>query len=449
MLGRERGEHVAGELFVEHDVPLVVGDREVAGNGPQPALLPLDPAPVVDELVAGDPDQPRDADGGDLSRPYRCDGGHERLGGELLGEQPAAAAAVEIPMDLGEGVIVERQQRRGRILVGPRGSVHDRYIVAHRRYPTLERSRSGSALYAEAMADDPTTHHPSVDDAEASDGSEGGRTADAPSPHEPNPHEPSPHEPSPHEPSPHDRGDGHDAHRAHPQQAMVHKHRDVQGGAARAAVFGISDGLVSNVALILGVAAASVESSTVLVAGVSGLLAGAASMAAGEYVSVKAQAELIERELEIERESIAEKPRLETRELAAIYASRGIEHDHAQQMARAVMADPDVALEVHAREELGIDPDAVADARVAALSSFVAFAFGAFLPLAPWFVTEGFAAVVASVVLGLVAALAVGWVLAVFTERSKVKTMARQAGLATAACGLTWVIGSLLGATVI
>jgi VIT1/CCC1 family predicted Fe2+/Mn2+ transporter len=230
---------------------------------------------------------------------------------------------------------------------------------------------------------------------------------------------------------------------------MVHKHRDVQGGAARAAVFGISDGLVSNVALILGVAAASVDSSSVLVAGISGLLAGAASMAAGEYVSVKAQAELIERELAIERVSIAEKPRLESRELAALYTSRGIERAHAEAMADAVMADPEVALEVHAREELGIDPDSVADARVAAVSSFVAFAIGAILPLIPWFVADGTTATIGSVVIGLVAAMAVGWVLAVFTERSKIKTMARQAGLAAGACGLTWAIGSLLGATVI
>lgn len=230
---------------------------------------------------------------------------------------------------------------------------------------------------------------------------------------------------------------------------MVHKHRDVQGGSARAAVFGVSDGLVSNVALILGVAAAASEASTVLLAGVSGLLAGAASMAAGEYVSVKAQAELIERELAIERVSIAEKPRLETQELTAIYVSRGIERDQAEAMATAVMADPDVALEVHAREELGVDPDAVADPKLAAVSSFFAFAIGAALPLVPWFVAAGTAAIVASVIIGLIAALTVGWVLAVFTERSKVATALRQAGLATAACALTWVIGSLLGATVV
>ena len=135
---------------------------------------------------------------------------------------------------------------------------------------------------------------------------------------------------------------------------MVHHHRDVQGGAARAAVFGVSDGLVSNVALIIGVAAADADGSSVLVAGVAGLLAGAASMAAGEYVSVKAHSELIERELERERISLIEKPQAETDELATIYARRGIDRAQAQQMAEAVMADPEIALEVHAREELGV-----------------------------------------------------------------------------------------------
>ena len=136
----------------------------------------------------------------------------------------------------------------------------------------------------------------------------------------------------------------------HHHEHMVHTHRDVQGGTERATIFGISDGLVSNVALITGVAAASTDGSSVIVAGVAGLLAGAASMAAGEYVSVKAQSELIEFELERERVSIATEPLLETRELAAIYASRGIDQQQALQMAEAVHADPEVALEVHARE---------------------------------------------------------------------------------------------------
>lgn len=233
---------------------------------------------------------------------------------------------------------------------------------------------------------------------------------------------------------------------------MVHKHRDVQGGSARATVFGISDGLVSNVALILGVAAAasdSSDSSAVLVAGISGLLAGAASMAAGEYVSVRAQAELVERELDIERASIAQEPKLETQELASIYVSRGIEPEQAEAMAAAVHEDPDVALEVHAREELGIDPESVADPFVAAGSSFAAFAVGAFLPLVPWLIGGGLSATIASVVVGLVAAALVGMTLAVFTERSKFRTASRQVGLAAAACGLTFVIGTLLGATVV
>jgi VIT1/CCC1 family predicted Fe2+/Mn2+ transporter len=230
---------------------------------------------------------------------------------------------------------------------------------------------------------------------------------------------------------------------------MVHEHRDVQGGAARAAVFGVSDGLVSNVALILGVAAAASDGSAVLIAGVSGLLAGAASMAAGEYVSVRAQVELIERELAIERVSLAERPRLETAELTAIYQSRGIDAEQARAMATAVMADPEVALEVHAREELGVDPDGGGNALVAAGSSFVAFAIGAALPLAPWFVAVGTAATVASALVGLVATAAVGVTLAHFTERSAFRTAARQVSLATAACVLTWLIGSVMGATVV
>lgn len=230
---------------------------------------------------------------------------------------------------------------------------------------------------------------------------------------------------------------------------MVHSHRDVHGGSARAVVFGISDGLVSNVALILGVAAAATESSAVLLAGVSGLLAGAASMAAGEYVSVKAQTELVERELAIERISIAEKPGAEVEELASIYRSRGIEPEHARAMAAAVHENPEVALEVHAREELGVNPESVGNPIGAAGGSFVAFAVGAAVPLAPWFFAGGNGAVVASIAVGLLAAALVGVVLAMFTERSKFVSAVRQVSLAAAACGLTYGIGSLLGATVV
>jgi len=229
---------------------------------------------------------------------------------------------------------------------------------------------------------------------------------------------------------------------------QLHRHRDIQGGTARAAVFGVSDGLVSNVALILGVAGASTDASWVRVAGLSGLLAGAISMAAGEYVSVKAQNELVERELEVERRAIATQPEAEVAELAAIYRSRGLAPLHAQRIADGVMQDPAVALEVHAREELGIDPAGLGSPYQAAVASFAAFAVGAVLPLVPWFLGGGTAAVVASVVIGIVAAVVVGLLLARFTERSRVKTVLRQVGVAVFACVATYAIGSAVGTSV-
>lgn len=230
--------------------------------------------------------------------------------------------------------------------------------------------------------------------------------------------------------------------------AMIHRHRDVQGGWARAGVFGVSDGLVSNVALILGVAGASTDAAFVRVAGVSGLLAGAISMAAGEYVSMKAQNELVERELEIERRSIADDPETETRELAAIYRERGIRADTAERVAVEVMADPEVALDVHAREELGVDPDGLGNPVGAATASFLAFIVGAFLPLIPWLLGGGNGALVASVAIGLVAAIVVGMLLAYFTERSMWRSTVRQVLVAGGACLATYAIGSALGTSI-
>ncbi len=231
-------------------------------------------------------------------------------------------------------------------------------------------------------------------------------------------------------------------------RGRVHRHRDVQGGAARAAVFGVSDGLVSNVALILGIAGASTDPAFVRVAGVSGLLAGAVSMAAGEYVSLKAQAELVERELEIERISIAENPEAETAELAAIYVERGLDPEQAQLVAAELMSDPDVALDVHAREELGVDPNQLGNPVTAATTSFFAFAIGAFVPLIPWLIGAGTGAVWASAGLGVGASAAVGGLLARLTERSVVRTVVRQLLVASGACLATYLIGVLLGASV-
>jgi VIT1/CCC1 family predicted Fe2+/Mn2+ transporter len=246
----------------------------------------------------------------------------------------------------------------------------------------------------------------------------------------------------------HDADPGHDHGDGHGHGHMVHRHRDVTGGTIRAAVFGVSDGLVSNVALILGVAAAASTQESVLVAGVAGLLAGAASMAAGEYVSMKAQAELVERELDIERKSIAKQPEMEARELAAIYRQRGADAETARKMAEQVHVDPDVALDVHAREELGVDPDEIGNPVAASFSSFLAFALGAIIPLIPWFFAEGSGAVIASAILGLVSTATVGAVLARFTERSMIRTAARQMGWAIAACAVTSLIGSWMGTAV-
>jgi VIT1/CCC1 family predicted Fe2+/Mn2+ transporter len=222
-------------------------------------------------------------------------------------------------------------------------------------------------------------------------------------------------------------------------------HRDIQGGIARASVFGASDGLVSNVSLILGVAGADPSATYVRLAGIAGLIAGAVSMAAGEYVSMKAQAELLERELAIERRQLERQPHVETVELAQIYQSRGVDADTAMRMAREMMADPDRALETHAREELGIDPGALGSPVGAAVGSFAAFAAGALVPLVPWFFGEGNAAVIASVLLSVVAAATVGVLLGTFTGRSRLFTAARQVAIAVVAAGVTFGIGSLVG----
>lgn len=207
----------------------------------------------------------------------------------------------------------------------------------------------------------------------------------------------------------------------------------------------MSDGLVSNVGLILGVAGADPGPGVVRVAGLAGLLAGAISMAAGEYNSMKVQAELLERELELERIELRRNPHVETVELGQIYASRGMDPDAARELAEAMMADPDLALEAHAREELGIDPGSLGSPLAAASSSLVAFALGALVPLLPWFAGSGTAAVVASLVLALVAAVAVGLVTSRLTERPARRMVARQLGFTLVPAAITYAIGAAVG----
>jgi VIT1/CCC1 family predicted Fe2+/Mn2+ transporter len=222
-------------------------------------------------------------------------------------------------------------------------------------------------------------------------------------------------------------------------------HRDVQGGTARAAVFGVSDGLVSNVAIVLGFAGANPGPGLVRLAGLAGLIGGAVSMAAGEYISMTAQAELLERELEMERLELRRRPDAERRELAQIYRARGVDEATANQLAAALSADPDLALQTHAREELGIDPDSLGEPVKAAASSFVTFSLGASIPLVPYFFATGTAALVAAVVLGVVAALAVGAFLATFTGRPMVISAGRQLLFSAVPAAITYAIGSAVG----
>ena len=230
--------------------------------------------------------------------------------------------------------------------------------------------------------------------------------------------------------------------------AITHRHehhRDVQGGAARAAVFGVSDGLLTNVSLILGVAAANPAAGIVRLAGFAGLVAGAFSMATGEFVSMSAQRELLEREVAIEREELRRHPESEHRELVALYVSRGVPVAAAEQVANAISSNPDLALEVHTREELGVAPGSTGSPMRAALSSFGAFSVGALVPLIPWFFAAGTAAVVASIILGALMSVAVGVAVAVFTGRSRVRTGARQLVIAMVAAAVTYGVGTAVG----
>lgn len=224
-----------------------------------------------------------------------------------------------------------------------------------------------------------------------------------------------------------------------------HAHRDVQGGGARAAVFGVSDGLVTNVSLILGMAGAHPSTGIVRLAGLAGLIAGAFSMAAGEYVSMRAHTELVQRELDVERTSLRRSPQTEREELRAIYESRGIAPGLAGELVDEMMQNEDLALETHAREELGVDPEHLGSPVQAAVASFVTFGAGAVLPLLPWFFAGGTGAALASVVIGALAALTVGAILGVFTSRSVVRSALRQLLVVVVAAGVTYGIGRAIG----
>lgn len=224
-------------------------------------------------------------------------------------------------------------------------------------------------------------------------------------------------------------------------------HRTGGGGTLRATVFGINDGLVSNTSLVMGFAGAQTEGKFLLLAGVAGMLAGAFSMAAGEYVSMRAQRELFERQIEIERAELGDSPAEEQEELAIIYEAKGLARDQAEALASQLMENPEVALETMVREELGLDPAELGSPWGAATGSFIAFATGALLPVIPFLfgASASLPFIVASAVLSAAALFAVGASLSLFTGRSPWLSGGRQLALGVVAAGLTYMIGRIIG----
>ena len=224
------------------------------------------------------------------------------------------------------------------------------------------------------------------------------------------------------------------------------RHRGIAGGGnLRAAVFGINDGLVSNASLILGVAGASANNSTILLSGIAGLLAGAFSMAAGEYVSVRSQREMYEHQIGLERAELAEYPEEEAEELALIYAARGLSVSDAHGLARRTIANPGLALDTLAREELGLNPDELGSPLGAAASSFISFAAGALLPLLPYLIAPNGNPLATVVSVTGVALFGVGATLSLFTGRSALYSGARMLVLGAIAGGMTFAIGHFFG----
>lgn len=224
------------------------------------------------------------------------------------------------------------------------------------------------------------------------------------------------------------------------------RHRGVGGNALRAAVLGANDGLCSNLALVMGVAGASTSSQAILVAGTAGLVAGACSMALGEWISVTSSRELAERELRVERDELAAAPEQEREELQLIYEAKGVPPDEARQLASRLFRDPETALDALAREELGIDPDELGGSpRTAALASFVLFAIGAVIPVLPFVATRGTAAVITSIAVSSVALFTIGAAITLFTGRSIWRSGGRQLVLGLAAAALTFAIGRAIG----
>jgi vacuolar iron transporter family protein len=227
------------------------------------------------------------------------------------------------------------------------------------------------------------------------------------------------------------------------------RHRSAGGNALRAAVLGANDGLVSNFSLVMGVAGAEVANSTIVLTGVAGLLAGAISMALGEWVSVQSSRELYQKQIRTEKEEIAANPAEEAEELSLIYQARGLEENAARQLAQQIMSNEEGALEALSRDELGIDPEELGgSAWEAAITSFFLFAVGAIIPLIPFFFTSGATAIIISAILSAIGLFGIGTAITLFTGRSVLFSGTRQMLFGLAAAAVTFLIGRLIGVSV-
>lgn len=227
------------------------------------------------------------------------------------------------------------------------------------------------------------------------------------------------------------------------QAEIHHEHRDVTGGWLRPAVFGAMDGLVSNFALIAGISGGKASPHTIELAGLAGLAAGAFSMAAGEYISVASQSEMTQAEIAVERRELAVNAKAEERELAMLYQARGLDPELAAEVARQLSRNPEEALDIHAREELGVDPDNLPSPYVAAASSFVFFSIGALIPVLPYLL--GASLLWPSGILAVVGLFGAGALVSRVTARSWWFSGLRQLLLGCAAAAVTYGVGALIG----
>ena len=227
------------------------------------------------------------------------------------------------------------------------------------------------------------------------------------------------------------------------------RHRSVGGNALRAAVMGANDGLVSNMSLVMGVAGAAAQGKTILMTGLAGLLAGALSMSLGEWLSVQSSRELYQRQIALEEEEMENSPEQEKKELTLLYLAKGMSHEQASQMVEKIFENKETALDTLVREELGIDKEELGgSAWEAALTSFILFAFGAIIPVIPFFFTQGSHAVLLSLGLCILGLFAIGSAITLFTGRNVWFSGFRMVLFGLAAAAITFGIGRLIGVSI-